>query len=422
MKKALLLLFLPFFAFLVQCSEKDDDHGKAVLSDETSFNPLAIRRAAYVQAVWGDSATIRWVSSRITQRSYVKYGTSPDSLTQHAEAKILKHLNGRMNEAVLHDLAPQQKYYYAYYTNDSLFHEENLENQYFISNTAHPNAAFSFFAMGDIGEPFEKGGFPEFTAERIVFEEPDINFGLGLGDIVYPHGGSEDADKNLFAPMKSLLERAPMYCILGNHDWETDPEQNFKKEWVLPQNRNYYHFTYGNTLFIGLDSKFGFFHEFQQQKDWLEATLKQFQGKYDWTVVMVHHNGYSCTYKATYLRVVELYPILAAYDVDLLLNGHAHTYERLHPFNEKGEPIKSYMPNIKQYPHIKNGFIPITLGAGGKLERTYVPRPENCGRPIVAHARHRGHYGIFRIEGKNLHFSAHESLTGRKFDEFVMRK
>ena len=61
--------------------------------------------------------------------------------------------------------------------------------------------------------------------------------------------------------------------------------------------------------------------------------------------------------------------------MDLVLNGHAHTYERLKPFDANGNVATSN--NHSSYGDLKDRFISITIGAGGKLKEEWQADPTN---------------------------------------------
>ncbi|ARV14844.1 hypothetical protein BTO07_06625 [Polaribacter sp. SA4-12] len=246
-----------------------------------------------------------------------------------------------------------------------------------------------------------------------------------MGDIVYPKGESKNYDNHLFKPFQEVFKNTPFYPVAGNHDWLSDPEKNFDKEWALPGNEHYYSFSYSNALFIGLDSSNGGFFNKEAQVVWLKEILEVNKNKYDWIVVYLHHNGKSCTYKNDYEHVISLYSIFADNKVDIVLNGHAHTYERLKPYDGDGN-VDVSETNQTNYKKLKNRFISITIGAGGKINKKWKADPtesKNCtDGSIVAHFEHVPSFGLFSIDGKTLSFKGINSYTGKEFDRFTIKK
>lgn len=386
-------------------------------------------REPYLQAVWADSATVSWKSPMEITNLKLYYGTQKNNLNQQAIVSCKNHQGVKLVEAVAKDLKPDTKYYYQIKASDEVVVKGN--DYYFISAPIKQRK-FTFYAMGDIGA--NHGSYAGNSAEQIhkLSERPD--FGLGLGDIVYPKGESEMYDVNLFDPLKEVFKNIPFYPCLGNHDWYVAKQKgsynvsvvdhNFGQEFKLPNNEHYYGFEYLNTYFIALDSRDGNFYDIDNQTVWLKERLERIKGKYDWVVVYLHHNGKTCSYKPDYKHVMKLYDVFAKGNVDLVLNGHAHTYERLKPYDKDGHVIKT--KNLNHFSKLKHGFISITTGAGGKLNSKWEPNVSNAKNcidgDIVAAYGHVPHFSLFEIDGKKLKMKAINSLNGDVFDEFMMSK
>ena len=178
-------------------------------------------------------------------------------------------------------------------------------------------------------------------------------------------------------------------------------------------------------MFIGLDSSDGGFYEKENQLKWLKKTLTDNKDSYDWVIIYLHHNGKTCTYKPNYKHVIEFYNVFAKYNVDLVLNGHAHTYERLKPYDENGN-IDVSRKGETNYKDLENRFISITLGAGGKLNKTWNADPNNKANcndgNIVAHFEHVPSFCLVSIDKKVLIFKGVYSITGKQFDKFKIKK
>ena len=421
-KKYLGLLILFFIAF--GCSEEDtinDSKNEIEYPQESGEKPNLIREP-YLQMIRPTTATITWKTDSLAVNCQVVLENVSSGEKILKSGSLIEHENKVFNEVNFTNLNPDNKYNYSIYSNGHLL----ANGQDYFLKTAPENKAlaFSFYALGDIGaKEFES--FAQEPANRISELQTKPDFGLGLGDIVYPKGESSNYDNHLFKPFQKVFKNIPFYPVPGNHDWQTDPEKNFEVEWNLPNNEHYYSFNYSNTLFIGLDSSNGGFYEYEQQVTWLKNTLKENEGEFDWIVVYLHHGGRSCTYKRDYEHVINLYDIFANNKVDLVLNGHAHTYERLKPYDENGN-IDPSTTSHNSYSQLDNQFISITIGAGGKIKNGWAPdvnNPDNCtDGSIVAYTEHVPSFGLFSIEERKLTFKAINSYTGETFDEFSITK
>lgn len=381
-----------------------------------------LAREPYMQMVREDSAIITWKTDGISSNCHVEFVEKVSSETFVEKGYVTPHEGFMFNEVYISNLNPKTTYSYSIYSNGHLL--ASGDDYHFTTAPDNKKEAFTFYALGDIGAK-EKGSFAKEPATQITELAKKPDFGLGLGDIVYPKGESKNYDNHLFKPFQEVFKNTPFYPVAGNHDWLSDPEKNFTKEWALPNNEHYYNFTYSNALFIGLDSSDGDFYNVEEQTAWLKQTLRDNEGRYDWTVVFLHHNGKSCTYKKDYEHVKSLYEIFAANNVDIVLNGHAHTYERLKPYDGDGN-VDMARANETNYNNLENRFISITIGAGGKLNRKWKADPndkDNCDDgTIVAHYEHVPSFGLFSIDGKTLSFNGINSKNGKIFDEFSIKK
>lgn len=389
---------------------------------QTHGKPVVTRKP-YLQSALADSITILWRTNE-GNSCHVAYKSSGSSEWKYQKGLTRKTNTGVIeNEVVLTDLLPLTTYQYKVYTNDLSLLEKESYN--FKAPVAYNSTSFSFFAVGDIGEPIEDGGTPDLLAKALAPYSDSVNFGLLLGDIIYPDGRSEDYDVNLFDHFGGVFPYVPVFTVLGNHDWH-NPQQNYMKEWKLPGNEHYYSFNKGNAHFTALDTKNGEMHDYEKQLKWLEKDLSSIPDDIEWRIVFLHHNGKSCTYKNDYEAVMSLYELFEKYDIDLVLNGHAHTYERLNPMDGKGNVIETGNSNHYQSPE---GFISITVGSGGKLRgigsdpTPFTPDPENCKyKGLVAAYAHEWAFLFLEINGNQLRAKAISTENHKILDTFTIKK
>lgn len=392
----------------------------------TGRETVELTRKPYLQSALADSLTVLW---RTNLGRTCKVGLRPKGTSRWSfvEGETRGTNTGLVeNEVTLHGLVANTTYEYRIYTEKTrLLPGQDL---WFTAPVGDRDSIFTFFAVGDIGEPVEDGGTPHLLGEALKLHIDSLRFGLLLGDIIYPDGKSELYDSNLFQYFGLVFPYVPVFPVLGNHDWH-EPDENYVKEWKLPGNEHYYSFDYGNAHFVALDTKMGdVLHDYESQVKWLEDDLSNVSGDQDWKIVFLHHNGRSCTYKKDYEAVVGLYPIFEKFGVDLVLNGHAHTYERLNPMNGSGEVVPTTESEVAEY-HDPAGFICITAGSGGKLRgigsdpTPFSPDPDHCRYPgLVAAFSHTWAFLMLSIEGGTLTGKAISTEDGEVVDSFQIHK
>jgi hypothetical protein len=310
-------------------------------------------RAPYLQGLARDSVLVVWDAPgpdapQVDFGPTLEYGRTAEAVSE-----------GTRRVAVLRGLKPGSQFYYRVRAGSRVL--AGGADCSFRTDRGPRRGAFAFFVTGDIGS---EGGEQAPTAASVLRAVPKPEFALLTGDIVYKRGRSADYDPHLMHPWQDLLSQVCAWPALGNHDWKSDPETNFRHEWYLPHNEHYYSFEWGDAHFIALDTRDGEIYEPDAQVHWLEQDLEAHRGA-DWTFVYYHHPGITCTYKGNETSVIHRFlPLFDRYQVDVVFNGHAHTYERLFPLRG-GVPV-----DTDQDPHYvdPNGTLYIVTGAGSQVK------------------------------------------------------
>jgi hypothetical protein len=213
-----------------------------------------------------------------------------------------------------------------------------------------------------------------------------------------------------------LLSNTPAYPCLGNHDWHVDPDVNFRKEWALPNNEHYYSFDYGSAHFIALDTADGFLYDQANQLAWLRADLTASRGRYAWTFVYYHHPLLTCTYKSNIPDLAALiFPILAEFKVDMVFNGHAHTYERSYPLVNGVPQNQTQNPNYVD----PTGTVFVVSGCGGKFN---TGNPTTFCGPTAAFVDQHILFTQIFVNDQTLYILTFDSTNGQVMDYASIRK
>ena len=341
---------------------------------------VTLTRGPYLQSVTATSAIVVWRTD-LPGGSRVDYGVGdythsidlPDATTEHV--------------VTLTDLIADTEVMYRVSTNGV-----ELASGAFRT-AAGSDRAFSFAAIGDSGT----GSTAQYSvADRLVALDPQ--FVLHTGDVIYPDGQAGGYDPFFFQPYQTLARRAPIYPTLGNHDTHTQSGQPYLDAFYLPHNNpatteRYYSFDWGNAHFTALDFNTG---PDAAQLQWLQNDLASTDKR--WKIVFYHQAIYSSGPHG-YEGWVEakralLTPIFEQYDVDLVINGHDHDYERSLPIN---------------------GVVYIVTGGGGASLYPVIPQT------FSAYAKATYHAVFVTVEGCSLTVMAIKP-DGTLFDATTLTK
>jgi 3',5'-cyclic AMP phosphodiesterase CpdA len=147
-----------------------------------------------------------------------------------------------------------------------------------------------------------------------------------LGDLVYDVGDADRVDRAVTIPFAPVVdEGAELIPALGNHDIVSDEQDEILQ--TLGRDSSYYVDRVGPVRIVVLDSNV----VNHAQTRWLVQTLTRRPSGVLWTVVAMHHPPYSAGYHGSSMDVRQAWsPLFARYDVDLVLAGHDHDYQRSH--------------------------------------------------------------------------------------------
>jgi hypothetical protein len=231
-----------------------------------------------------------------------------------------------------------------------------LRVTYTTTTPPPPPGAAVLIAAGDIAE--KQNGVPEgaeITAqlvEGLLAQNPGAKV-AALGDLVYPGGQVPGTNPftDMYAPTWGRF-RSVTLPVIGNHeyhdgasDWAATPTNyaNYFGAAAGPAGRYYYAQDLGPWKVLVLNSNCAGTREDQrcshdEQMTWLQGQLQAATNKC--VMAVFHHPVYGTqSYSSnTYLlnRLKEYWQVLYDANVDVILAGHAHTYERLKPLRPDG--------------------------------------------------------------------------------------
>jgi hypothetical protein len=208
-------------------------------------------------------------------------------------------------------------------------------------------ADFQFVVYGD-----NRGGNDENFREQhakvvagILDQTLNPRFVLHVGDLVHDGGEEGQWNPQFFWPAQALLEIAPLFPTLGNHEYNDDENAaNYKAYFTLPDvdpevpgdAERWYSFDYGDCHFICLDvyNVSDFDDEADDQREWLATDLAGASGQrlFAWFHNPPFSSGPHGSNQQTldngrYVRQ-HLVPIFQDEGVNMVFSGHDHLYER----------------------------------------------------------------------------------------------
>ncbi len=263
---------------------------------------------------------LAWVSSR---SAVIAWRCNPNGSVHWGEgegrSQTLANETGKdQHFALLTDLTPGTAYSY-----EVEIDGERLGSVSTFTTAPAQGSEASFIAFADSGS-----GSIHQTRLAEGMKRLSFDFALIAGDIIYERGADAEYDPHYFRPYGELIRRLPFFPAPGNHDIVTEAGGPFRRNFYLPQGNFYYDFFWGEIHLIGLDSNKV---TDPKQRAWLEAALK---APARWKIVYFHHPAFSSAeYGDTPEVQSQWVPLFEQYGVDLVINGHAHGYERTVPIN-----------------------------------------------------------------------------------------
>jgi acid phosphatase type 7 len=241
------------------------------------------------------------------------------------------------------------------------------------------NGGFRFCHFGDHGStPFSRANLAQVAARN-------PQFFLLAGDLSYANGRQWRWNP-WFDQLEALSAHVPVMMCPGNHEAEGNGGRAYKSRVSHPDENTYYSFEYENVHFLvsttGCLAEDGALKKEieSMEADLAEASARRAEGKVDFVIVMQHYTTWSDERfrrpnNPTLVRLEE--EMLVRYGVDLLINGHDHSYQRSVPF-AYGVPDPT-------------GYVQVANGVGGVGLRKFGGR-----QPWSA--KQSRHYGFTEYE------------------------
>jgi predicted phosphodiesterase len=251
---------------------------------------------------------------------------------------------------------------------------------------------------------------------------PDASFVIHAGDLI----NSAHSDYEWAQWYKAggfIHSQWTAIPVVGNHEFrslingdERKLSIQWKPQFTLPVEKeldNKLHETvytvdYQNIRIIVLNSN----GMFEKQTKYIEQQLKTSPAK--WNIVTCHHSVFSPAVGRDFKYARKKWkPLFDQYNVDLVLNGHDHTYARGH------------VPKISTTNETENiGTIYVTSVSGPKqydLDKKQIETYSKEGYQLDKSAEQTQFFQVITVDKNKLTYVAYTAL-GKEYDRAVIKK
>ncbi|KAK2649500.1 hypothetical protein Ddye_016989 [Dipteronia dyeriana] len=342
--------------------------------------------------------------------SIVYYGTSRNSLSHEATGYSLiynqlypfeglqNYTSGIIHHVLLTGLKPSTLYYYQC-GDPSILAMSDIYAFSTMPVSGPHNYPNRIAVVGDLGLTYNT----TTTISHLISNKPDLV--LLVGDVSYANlyltnGTGSDCYGCSFPQthihetyqprwdywgrfMQNLVSKIPMMVVEGNHEIEEQAGKQtfaaYSSRFAFPSEESgssssfYYSFNAGGIHFILLGAYISYNKSAEQYK-WLERDLASADRSITpWLIAAWHppwYSSYEAHYREAECMRVEMEELLYSYGVDIVFNGHVHSYERSN--------------RVYNYTLDPCGPVYVTVGDGGNREKMaikHVDEPGNCPKP-----------------------------------------
>ena len=383
----------------------------------------------------GDPArtqAVTWRTDTTVEKAWIEYALADDGPkfvdgAQRLPATTTDH-QGDLGEvhyhtALLADLEPASKYVYRVGdgANWSAWH-------HFRTAGAEP-APFSFVYFGDAQNEIKSLWSRVFR--NAVLDAPQASFMLHAGDLV--NRGNLDAEWGEWCQAGGWVNATiPTLAVPGNHEYdiqrtaplpETEEERDamprtlatrWRARFEFPQNgpkelsqevaETAFYLDYQGLRLVALNSM----EDYDVQAKWLDEVLSDNPQR--WTIVTHHHPVFSVKQGRDNPELRAAWqPVYDKHRVDLVLQGHDHTYGR--------SGLLRYGENVPTGATVQSeeaGTVYVVSVSG--------PKMYDAGNgPFRRMAEDTQLYQIIHVQNDRLRYEA-RTATGRLYDAFTLVK
>ncbi len=334
-----------------------------------------------------------------------KFASSGKAKRLEARTESLKTANYTANyhSVTFENLQPKTKYLYR-------VGDGSRWSEWFQFETAGTTAeSFGFIYFGDAQNDLKS--MWSRVARGAFTNMPRAKFILHAGDLI--NNRNDDAQWGEWHAAAGWINgMVPSVPTPGNHEYKPlDP--HWRPQFTLPENglpgleETCYFLDYQSLRIVSLNSN----EKREEQKAWLDRVLSARPAHIRWTVLTFHHPLYSPTNSKgrDNVSLRDLWrPVIDRHGVDLVLQGHDHTYGRSGLMREDNTLSGGQAQS-------EHGTVYVVSVSGPKMYTTgNAEWMERKGEGLQL-------YQLIHIDGNELRYESH-TARGDLFDAFTLVK
>ena len=404
-------------------SPQNDLSAPASYPDRISLN-LYEDSASSFSVTWRTDTTITQAKAEIAVATaaprFWRNSQTFQAKTSVMDARHIKNagLKAHYHSVVFDGLKPNTLY--AYRVGDG----ETWSEWIHYRTASDKNEPFAFLYVGDAQNEILN------VWSRLIREgyrrQPNARFIIHAGDLV--NRAHKDSEWHEWFEASGFIHRmVPAVPVPGNHEYDEYnhffEEEHLSVQWKhqfrLPENgpegleETAYYVDYQGLRIVGLNSEVE--AEYKKQAVWLDNVLSDNNQK--WTILTFHRPVFSASRGRDNAAVREIIkPVIDKHQVDMVLNGHDHSYAR-------GNMSPAAATNIATGVNLqdKTGTVYVVSVSGGKM---YTLKPEGWENYEGERKRAAENTQLFQeisINGDTLSYRAY-TATQQLYDAFDLIK
>ena len=371
---------------------------------------------------WRTDSSVKKAEAQIAvaglNSRFTKEATTYTASTEEFDLGLYKANNSLIvnyHSVVFEDLKPNTLYAYR------VGYDKNWSEwiQFKTANNSYSPTQFVYFgdAQNDILSHWSR-------VIRMAYQTaPNAAFVIHAGDLVdTAHKDYEWAQ--WFKAGGFIHSQWTAIPVVGNHEFQRTDDSSprrlsiqWRPQFSLPVEQSLdsklhetvYSVEYQDILIIVLNST----GQLEKQTEYIKEKLSKSNAK--WKIVTNHHSVFSPAEGRDFEYARRVWkPLFDKYGVDLVLNGHDHTYARGHI------PVKS--PNINQEGNFKTLYVTSVSGPKQyKVDREQMKNYEADGYKNDKLGEQTQFFQVISVENDKLIYSAYTTL-GTIYDSAIITK